>query len=707
MLATRMLALALAAIAAAGPRVVDTADGGGAFIPEDPPTLHVVLLDDSLSTARRRGDGTAFESLRRSALAVAENAGSADRFALVRTAKADPTTGPPRVLGPLGTGEYRRLVRAAEPRATAGDAASALAAAAALIDGQADRFPAARITLLTDRAAADWGGPAIAAGIERLGVAGRGLNSDGRTNAVRWVGPPGPGPHGRVVTKLSASAGDPDRRLDAVPRIGAPAELVATVRTFGPRPAGAVAFFVDDQFVGRVPLAAVGPRGGETGGLAPVDSAPVNVTVRAPVTFQSPGVARVEARLEGNPEGAPEPAALATRFAAIRVRGPLRVVILADRPLTGGAAADPAFYLEQALAADAETFAVTRATFDDPPALDRAGVDRAGVDAVAVVGAPPPPVAAAVRTFLEDGGGAFVTLRPTDDPADLRALFAGPLGAVRPAGVAGVADPADPAATGFTFEFAPPANETADEPAAETAAGDQAAGELSALRSVGGVRGGLTVGFRRLELIKNPPAGAWPVRVAARFEDEAGRTVEPAALMSIGPGGGRAALLATSVDATWGGPWPAAGASFVPLVRGLVAFAALPSSVPEATTGDVVTIATPPGRFIPAVQVKTPDGSERWAPVEDGVARVTGTDEPGFLRVAVGGVGERLIAVNAPAEEADPRAIRDGTTGTDDAAPSVRTTTAAAESRPLSAWVWAAALGALLIEPALIRGRRR
>ncbi|QDT14114.1 BatA domain-containing protein [Alienimonas californiensis] len=662
-LAARTLALVLAAVAAAGPRAVGWGDGVGSAA-DDPPTLHVVVLDDSLSTARPRGEGSAFVGLRRSALEIAATANPADRFALVRTAKTDPLTGPPRTLGPVGAAEFRRNVAAAEPLPAAGNAPAALAAAAELLDVQADRFPRVDVAVLTDRAATDWDGPAFAAALDRLRAAGRGAN------VVRWLGPSGAGPAGRVIVDLSVSAGDPDPRLNARPRVGAPAELTATVRSFGPRPAGAVAFFVNERFVGRAALPAVVPE----------DLEPVGTTAAIPVTFETAEPARAEARLEGEPG----PPALASRFAVLPVRNRLRVLVAADPALNAaGAAGDPGFYLEQALAADAETFAVERTDFDTLPTRN-----LAAFDAVAAAGAPPPDAAAALRAFLEEGGGLFVALRPTDDPADLRALFAGPLGGVAVGPTVGVADPTDPAATGFTFEF-------------ESKGTD--AGAAAPLAGVSGLRGGLVVGFRRLE--SRPSAGAWPLRVVARFADDAGQTVAPAVLTATGSAGGRAAVLATSVDAGWGGPWPVAGASFVPLVRGLTAFAALSPTSGNATTGEALTDTRPPGRFAQAVRVRRPDGSERLAAVVDGVARFTQTGEPGFYRflpesnaapARSAGQG-RWVAVNVPPAEADPRpaVIPEAD------APATNTPTAIAEPRPLSAWVWAATLAALLIEPAL------
>ncbi|NNJ28040.1 hypothetical protein LzC2_41510 [Planctomycetes bacterium LzC2] len=500
-------------------------------------------------------------------------------------------------------------------------------------------------------------------GIDRLRNAGRG------ETALRWDGPPGPGPTGRVLTALSVSTGDPDPRLDAVPRAGESVELIATVRTYGTRPSGAVAFFIDDRFVGRTPLPAT-----ESETLAPTE-----IQVRFPAKFEATGTARLEARLEGEPG----PEALARRYAAIPVRGPLRVLIVADRSLSNdGPAGDPGFFLKQALAADADTFRVTSSAFEAVSPLD-----LKEYDAVACLGAPPADVAGFLRTYLEAGGGLFVALRPADAPADLRALFAGPLGGIDIGPVRGVIDPTEPEATGFTFEFAP------NEPG------------FAHLRPVSGPRGGLVVGFRQLNLAENRPPGSWSVRSAARFAEEAGADAGPAVLTAAGPNGGRAAVLATSVDATWGGPWPAAGASFVPLVRGLIAFVALPTPAEAAETGDALIEPIPPDRFVRAMRIVRPDGAARLAPVAENAVRFTETDVPGFYRIGSDDPGDgagRLIAVNGPPSEADPRTAP----LPDIDAPRTKKPTAVAPSRPLSAWVWAAALGALLIEPALGRGRR-
>ena len=681
-LAARAAALALAAVAAAGPRAANVGDAAAGPVADDPPMLTVAILDDTLSTARPRGDGPAFAELKRTALALTETAGPRDRFALIRTAKAAGPTGPPRVSGLLGASEFRREVAAARTTNAAGDAPAALAAAAELIDRHADRFPAGRAALLTDRAAADWAGPAVTAGVERLRAAGR------EGTAVTWSGPPGPGPPGRTLAALTVGAGDPDPRLDARPRTGRGATLFATVRTFGPRPAGSVAFSINDRFVGRAPLPATNPA----------DLAPIDRAVGVPATFAEPGLARVEARLENEPG----PPALATRFAVAPVRDALRLLIAADAPLGAadlsdgpGSADDPAVFFEQALRAEPETFAATRAALEDLPSRD-----LTTFDAVICVGAPPVRSAAALRAALGRGAGVVVTLRPGDDPEALRALFTGPLGAIRAGDAVGATDPADPAATGYSFAFA--RDLFAD-------ATDNAPGWPTGLRAVDGEAGGLTVGYRRLSIRDAPRAGAWPVRVVARFADETGATDDPAVLTltdPAGPTGGRAAVLATSADVTWGGPWPATGAGFVPLIRGLVLFAALPAPRGPATTGDVLSIGTPPGIFAHTVRVVRPDGSERLIAATEGGVTFAETGEPGFYRFApepAGGATSpdtTLVAVNAPPSEADPRTVSPDDPGE----PAAARPAGAAEPRSLSAWFWAAALGLLLIEPALARG---
>ena len=681
-LAARVAALALAAVAAAGPRAMNIGNAAAGPVADDPPMLTVAILDDTLSAARPRGDGPAFADLKRRANALAERPGPEDRFALIRVAKATPSAGPPRVSGPLGPSEFRRELAAARTMNAAGDARAALTAAAELLDRHAERFPASRAVLLTDRAAADWAGPAVAAGVERLRIAGR------EGAVVTWSGPPGSGPPSRTLTALGVRAGDPDPRLDARPRVGREATLLATVRTFGPRPAGSVAFFINERFVGRTPLPATNPA----------DLVPLDRTATLPATFADPGPARLEARLENEPG----PPALATRFAVAPVRDALRLLIAADAPLSvandidgPGSADDPAVFIEQALRAEPETFAVTRAAPDELP-----NRDLTTFDAVICVGAPPVRSAAALRAALGRGAGLLLSLRPGDDPEALRTLFAGPLGAVDIGGAVGVADPADPAATGYGVAlardlFADPTGGPANEP-----------GWPSGLRAVDGPAGGLTVGYRRLTIRDDPPAGAWPVRIVARFADESGRTDDPAVLTLIdqtaGPTGGRAAVLATSADITWGGPWPATGAGFVPLIRGLVLFAALPAARASATTGDTLSVQTPPGLFARTVRVVRPDGSERLIAVTDGRARFAETGEPGFYRfVPEAGEGaETTLAVNAPPSEADPRTVLLEEPGE----PTAERPASAAEPRSLSAWFWAAALGLLLIEPALARG---
>ena len=628
----RTLAVLLAALAAAGPR----GDGAG-LAAESPAALTVAVLDGSLSMTPPRGGATAFAEATRALDALAAAAGPADRFVLVRTAEADPTAGPPRGSGLFGAAEFRRVLRDAGATNAAGDVPAALAAAAEAVREEADRFNTVRAVIATDRAAADWGGPAAADALERLTAA---LPA----GPPRFVGPPGPGPAGRTVADLAVSAGDPDPRLDAIPRAGEPAELVAVVRTFGAAPAGSVAFFVNERFAGRAAI----PAAAGADGPGPTDA-----VVRLPFVFAEPGAARAEARLEDHPG----PPALAGRFLAVPVRGPLRVLLLADPAADG----DPGFYLDRALSAEPGTFAPVRAPFADLPRFD-----PAAFDAVVTAGAPPPPFAAALRDWLTAGGGAVVTVRPGDD---LGPLLTGPLGGL----IAGPAVGGGGAA--FPFDFAPN--------------GD--GNPLAALAGAGGEANGFVLGYRRVQRSEEPPADAWPAFVAARFGDG-----EPAILTAVGPRGGRLALLTTEADAGgWGGGWPAAGANFAPLVRTLVAFAAAPPPPPSATTGEPLTFAMPPGRFARSATVAGPDGGESVVPVAGGTATFAAAMAPGFYTFAPPGGGIVTAAVNAPASEADPRTA--DLPETDDVAE--QSTAAATGPRPLTGWVWAAALGLLLIEP--------
>ena len=632
-LALRTLALLLAALAAAGPRV----EGSGTTA-ESPAALVVAVLDDSLSMTPPRAGTTAFDEATRALDAPAAAAGPADRFVLVRTAKADPLTGPPRVSGPVGAGEFRRMLRTAAATDAAGDVPAALAAAAEAVREEGNRFGTVRAVIATDRAAADWGGPAAADALARLAAA---LPA----GPPRFVGPTGSGPAGRTVAALTVSAGDPDPRLDAVPRAGEPAELVAVVRTFGAAPAGSVAFFVNERFVGRAAV----PAAAGADGLGPTEAA-----ARLPFVFAEPGVARAEARLEDHPG----PPALAGRFLAVPVRGPLRVLLLADPAADG----DPGFYLDRVLSAEPGTFALTRATFAELPRFD-----PAAFDAAVTAGAPPPAAAAALRDWLTAGGGAVVTVRPGDD---LGPLLAGPLGGLTAGATVGGGGAA------FPFDFAPD---------------DGDGNPLAALAGAGGEANGFVLGYRRVRQSENPPAGAWPVRVAARFADGGA-----AVLTAAGPRGGRFALLTTEADAgAWGGGWPAAGANFAPVVRTLAVFAAAPAVPPSATVGEPLSFMSPPGRFARSATVARPDGGDTVLPVVDGTATFAATTVPGFYTFAPPDGGPVVAAVTAPASEADPRTA-DLPERSDAAEPS---TAAETGPRSLTGWFWAAALGLLLIEP--------
>ena len=108
-LAARTLALLLAAVAAAGPRAAAVGSVAAA-----PAVLHIVVLDDTLSTARPRGGGTTFETLRRDAAALTDAAGPTDRFVLLRMAGAGTEASSPPV-GPVPAGGLPRRRRRRRP----------------------------------------------------------------------------------------------------------------------------------------------------------------------------------------------------------------------------------------------------------------------------------------------------------------------------------------------------------------------------------------------------------------------------------------------------------------------------------------------------------------------------------------------------------------------------------------------------------------
>ena len=124
-LALRTLAIACLVLAFARPAWRGSA---GRWVGRSPPVCAVALLDQSCSTAQRRGAITAFAQLKRHVGELAEAFGSRDRLIVLPYART-----PGAALAAASPAELRARVAALEPTEAGTDVRAALEAADALL----------------------------------------------------------------------------------------------------------------------------------------------------------------------------------------------------------------------------------------------------------------------------------------------------------------------------------------------------------------------------------------------------------------------------------------------------------------------------------------------------------------------------------------------------------------------------------------------
>lgn len=422
-----------------------------------------------------------------------------------------------------------------------------------------------------------------------------------------------PTPAGDVLPEVAfidAAEGEPIPNLAVVDVETAPSaalgtrgvEVTATIRNSGDQPAQnvAVALEVNGQVVTRG-YVDVPPRGSARKQLAH--------------RFE-PGTQRGRVVLAGDALSEDD-----ARAFVVRVPRDVRALVVDGAP-SAVRYRDEAFFVEAALGPERTGGRISAVFLDADAAQAR---PLTGFDVVLLLNVPTPKsgFVEALRTFVESGGGLFVSLGDQAEPDDYNASFGAllprPLHLVRTA-----SEPGDPAGVPARFarvDLRHPALRVFD----------------------GAVEGFDTARIDRYVLLQ--PDARKDERVLASYDDGA------PALIEARRGRGRVVLYTSTVDRDWT-DWPIR-TSFLPAIQQLTAYLAgglEEAPAPPARIGDVrPRPELPEGTTV--ASVTGPDG-ERVLLVEDGVP----VDQPGHYRWTVRDAnGERDVPEHSFAALLDPR----------------------------------------------------
>ncbi|MDQ3332692.1 MAG: hypothetical protein M3552_18940, partial [Planctomycetota bacterium] len=413
-----------------------------------------------------------------------------------------------------------------------------------------------------------------------------------------------------------------------------------------------------------------------------------NATVSFTHEFAEPGPHGVEVRLPSDALAADN-----SRYLSVTARGRLRVLLVNGRP-AGRPEQTATFYLRQALSPETDDASATQSDFE-PTVIDEGGFsdhDLAGYDAVVLsnVGIITDREADRLRAFAAAGGGVVLALGDNVRPEAYNRLLADAEGdAMLPVRlIERVGNPSRPQEA-MRFDTS-----VLTHPIVSPFAGNPGTG----------LDTDFTLAYAKAEL-----AGNATVEVPLRFESG-----DPA-IIAASAGAGRILLSTTSVDTTWGGPWPQAGRSFLPLMHEMVRYAAtgrppglsvdvgepLVWTLPERIAGLTATV-TGPGDLTTSVAATV---DRRGTTI-----LFDATERPGIYTMALGAPIEKteLFAVNVEPSEGDLTALSEqermalvsgakpfipGSNGT--------MTSAALPDWTVSRWLLAVAFGLLLAEQIL------
>lgn len=286
-----------------------------------------------------------------------------------------------------------------------------------------------------------------------------------------------------------------------------------------------------------------------------------------------------------------------TRRMATHVK-PAIVALLVNGQPSSDPLRDEVHLLRSALAPPGPFSSGIRVDVIDPPDLE--SVDLRRFDCVWLCNVPPPgdAAAAALREYVETGGGLLVFLgEEVGDAVEFnRALYAGGSG-VLPAPLEG---PPQRAASGEGFQIV----RSEEHPVTAAFPGGASVSEYVRFRSF----------YRCIEdpgpasAEASPTPARPPAVVLARFTDAA----RSAALIERSLGRGRTLLFTSSVDLDWNDWARSADGSYVVAMLELAQYAARRSDNPPATlTGEPIEVVVPADEYEMVALVKPPDYPER------------------------------------------------------------------------------------------------
>ncbi len=392
LLALRCLAVLLLALAVA--RFTGCSDQGVPVLSARGGTLHVFVVDDSVSMGQKLADATAIAKAGSDLAEMIAQLGPSDRIAILltsedgRTLLADPTQRPPAEV-------LANQLKALKASDTATRFGGALKKAREILSSTSS---AKRLYVLSDFRAIDYAPGKIDAMKQELAAIAQ---TKAGVVLMNYGAPP------------SANLTLEDLTLvDKQALAHQPVRVQATVRNNGAARAENVS----------LSMSARGPDGQEfqwppqlIDAIEPLQSRQVQVTAE----FAQDGPARVQAELPGDSLAGDNRA-----FAAIDVRAGRRVLIVDGK----GSAANPedaaGFYLTSALDPTADGRYGNRV---QSVSYERAGeIDLGGYDAVILAGVPElaPPVVKHLEEYVRAGGGLAIFTAPRINAEFYRTLYA-------------------------------------------------------------------------------------------------------------------------------------------------------------------------------------------------------------------------------------------------------------------------------------------
>jgi hypothetical protein len=651
--AARTALLLAAALALAKPRLEREARAAAPAAPRGPAATALVL-DASASMRARAGGRPLFERARDDLGEALAGLAGEEPVTLVVCDGRPPAAAPPT----WDRAPVRGQLDDAEPSFAHADLGACVAAAASALADETVAGLGKRIVVATDLAATAWRldapAPLVAGGRPEVKVldAARG-EAAANLAVVDLAAEPDAtaGPRGfRITATLANFGAGPAKDVPVALHAGEGRRAddgPAAIRGFAEIPAGGTAkkvftyAFPLEGPPGPAPPAGAGeapraaPRAAEPGAAPPPAAPPPAGDPRGPATLQ--------VSLPGDALGVDD-----ARLAVVAVpRGARALVVDGDPSPTR--LEDEAFFVEAALASPASP---VRPTLVDADALGRVRLDDFDVVLllnVATLGGS----AAALRAFVERGGGLFVAAGDLVDP-DVYARELG--GLLPPLHVVKTVEAAGGGAEAGGRRDA----RTPQDPRSRAARFDHVDFSHPALQVfTGEAREGL-LGARTWRYLLVKPDRTRQDRVLAAYDDGAPALVESRA------GRGRVVLFTSTADRAWS-DW-AIRTSFLPAVQRLAAWlaGALDDRRPvPSLVGAPRAVAEKEGRRV--VAAVAPDGGERareaLARRGEGSPLVIVPDRPGLWQVKVeDGGGPRLdpalaFAAVADARESDTRRV--------------------------------------------------